>query len=545
MLRSGPIASIALAAALIGVSAPACVAGVISDAGAVPNPFSPNGDGVYDECTVLYTLSDSDWIVVSVEDTLGASIAVLSSEVEEAGSHSHTWDGGGPEPDGHYSFVIESLGDPERVVVPVVIDTKAPTVLSFETIPSRFTPDGDGLADSLLVRVSLDSSEPNDRAILSVLDEDHEPVVGLADVSGVDSLTVYWTGLDDAGAAAGDAFYLIYLETMDAAGNVAESSALIDVDADPPHLGVDLPDTSFVDFRIADTTAVISGWAYDRSGVLAVEMTLGGEEWFELSISGDDTVRWEHTVTCTACASGASDEVAGVSVRARDGVATADGEGHMNTADTAIPVLSFDVVYDVAGPALVASIVQDDDDVYLAGQTISVKSQWDDSGYTLAADFSEADSEFELSAVEVSDIGGGIYSVEYTLSDGNVLAPVYGAGVRITATDTFDRSFTDDSVSVTVLAGTGEPDGLMVDRNSFNPALDERLSIETSADVQGLKVEIFNMAGVLVRSLGGDGGTAVEWDGRNEDDDVVASGVYFLSITTDGEDAVRKVAVVK
>ena len=81
--------------------------------------------------------------------------------------------------------------------------------------------------------------------------------------------------------------------------------------------------------------------------------------------------------------------------------------------------------------------------------------------------------------------------------------------------------------------------------NAFDPNASESLKITLGAGSDGATVDIYNMAGTLVRTLDGEGADEVSWDGRNDEGDVVASGVYFLHIETESGDATRKVAVIK
>ncbi len=57
----------------------AAAAGLITDVGAIPSPFSPNADGVYDSTAVFYTLSDTAAVVVSVADSTMSEILMLWS----------------------------------------------------------------------------------------------------------------------------------------------------------------------------------------------------------------------------------------------------------------------------------------------------------------------------------------------------------------------------------------------------------------------------------------------------------------------------------
>ena len=56
-------------------------------------------------------------------------------------------------------------------------------------------------------------------------------------------------------------------------------------------------------------------------------------------------------------------------------------------------------------------------------------------------------------------------------------------------------------------------------------------------------VEIWNLGGSRVRRLEGAG--EVTWNGRSQEGNVVASGVYFLRVKADGSEELRKVAVTR
>jgi len=91
----------------------------------------------------------------------------------------------------------------------------------------------------------------------------------------------------------------------------------------------------------------------------------------------------------------------------------------------------------------------------------------------------------------------------------------------------------------------GRPLGAFaLDRNSFDPSAGESVTIGLGSG-SAAKVEIYNMAGTLVRTIESDGETTAVWDGRNDDGDALSSGAYFVRIRTDDGDAVRKVALVK
>jgi hypothetical protein len=209
-------------------------------------------------------------------------------------------------------------------------------------------------------------------------------------------------------------------------------------------------------------------------------------------------------------------------------------------------VLSFDVIFDVAPPEHVSSSISGGDDTFEAGETVTITSMWDDTGYDVSADFSEVDSEFDPADVDVEETTGGRYSITYGISEDNTFVPVTGARVLITATDAFSRSAADSSVTVSVIpASSGGSAVFGVSVNSFRPPLGESVVISLGSYEGPATVDIYNMAGTLVRTIRTVSDPSVTWYGENDDGDSVASGAYFLRIQTGGSETIRKVAVIR
>lgn len=555
MQRGNPVWPVVVAALILGALAHCSSAELISDVGAIPNPFSPNGDGVYDEIVLRYTLAEQAWVVVAVEDSLETIVRQFWSGEQEPGEYQYVWDGrddwGTLLDDGAYTYVIDAAGVREVEVV-VVLDTVPPAVGDLLVAPSRFSPDGDGASDSLHVSFTVDSDEPTDAVSVGVEDTSGGSVRLLFSGSGTDSVAVFWNGRDDAGVDAPDTLYVVIIETSDVAHNFSSAELLVDLDRDPPALDVTLPDTSLIVVAVAGGDTVLTGWAYDRAGVRLLEISTDGETWESADTTPDPVVAgkiaWEYAVACTACMGRQTDETLSVRVRAYDGVATADGLGHVNTDADPHPMREFDVVFDVAAPEHGSSDVTDNDTVYSAGETITIRTDWDANGYDVEAFFYQIDSEFDPEEVQVTDEGaGGLYTVTYTLSDDNSYVFSTPRRVRITASDYF-HTVADSGVTVTVQEGGGGSYEITVDENFFNPNLNETARIGLGAYSGAVSIEIYNLAGALVRviqeDVSGDD-SAVFWNGENDGGEVVASGVYLLRIVTDREEQVRKVAVVK
>ncbi|MFH1688942.1 MAG: T9SS type A sorting domain-containing protein [Candidatus Eisenbacteria bacterium] len=526
--------------------------GLIFDVGVIPSPFSPNADGVFDSTAVYYSLSERAAIVISVGDSVGSAPWPLWWGWEDEGEHKHWWDGWFGDTlasDGEYRFLVEAIpqsGPYEEADFPFVVDTVAPPLHSVDVAPSRFSPDGDGVGDSLMISFEAGISEPSEQILVTVLDANDEPVRQVYSANGVASAVLFWDGTDGDGAISEDGLFFVSVESRDAAGNLSESGALVDLDTAPPLLGVDYPDSNVTELRFGTSVAELTGWAHDGAGVVGVEMSLDQEDWDEIAVGRPDSVSWAGSVSCASCIPGTLDEILVVFVRAHDGMPTADGEGHVNGPSTSVPVLSFDVIFDVAPPEHVSSTVSGGDVVFEAGETVTITSRWDDTGYGVVADFSHVDSEFDPSDVVVTETTAGRYTVTYEISRANSFVPVVDAPVIITATDSFSRSVSDTTLSVTVLPKTSDgPTGLGVDVNSFRPLLGGEAVISLGLYEGAATVSVYNMAGTLVRTLESQGSDTVIWYGDNDDGGSVASGVYFLRIQTGESESVRKVAVIR
>ena len=430
---------------------------------------------------------------------------------------------------------------------PFVVDTEAPPLHDVEVVPSRFSPDGDGVGDSLMIRFEAGVSEPSDQVLVTILDGDGESVRQIYSSTGIASAVLFWDGTDEAGAVAPDGLFFVRVEARDAAGNQAESGALVDLDTAPPDLGVDDLDTTTMEFRVESSVAELTGWAYDRAGVVSVELSVNQEEWTEVALGRPDTVTWAGSVACESCLLDSLDETVHVLVRAHDGTPTADGQGHVNDSSTSFPMISFDVVFDVAPPKHESSTLNGGNDTFEPGETIIITTAWDYDRYTVTADFSHVDSEFDTLDADVVEIPGDRYSVTYEIPAADLLVlPVEDAQVFITATDDFGRQVTVEAVTVTVLPGSSDdPAGVLgLDVNSFEPLAGGEVVITLGSHEGTATVSIYNMAGTLVRTLESQD-HEISWQGDNDAGDSVASGVYFLRIQMDESESIRKVAVIR
>ena len=84
---------------------------------------------------------------------------------------------------------------------------------------------------------------------------------------------------------------------------------------------------------------------------------------------------------------------------------------------------------------------------------------------------------------------------------------------------------------------------IYIDKNKFDPQADEVVTFSSESASTVIQIEIYNLAGRLVRTLEGEG--FVTWDGTSLQNREVASGIYFLRVRADDEEELRKVAVVR
>ena len=162
------ICVLALFAPAIQAQAPALT---ITNVAVAPNPFSPNGDGVQDETTIRFVLSDDPGIT-RVEITFdqngnGLFEAEPDDLVEEVttygvGENRYLWPGGSLS-EGFYQFRIAALSGTDVLADAfgsVIIDLGGPTIENVIVSLSPFSPNGDGINDVTEIVFDLSGTNP-------------------------------------------------------------------------------------------------------------------------------------------------------------------------------------------------------------------------------------------------------------------------------------------------------------------------------------------------------------------------------------------------
>ena len=92
--------------------------------------------------------------------------------------------------------------------------------------------------------------------------------------------------------------------------------------------------------------------------------------------------------------------------------------------------------------------------------------------------------------------------------------------------------------------------------NPFNPSTTISFSL-TAKDAKNAKLIIYNLKGQKVRDLSpslchpefiegrGENGYSIIWNGRNDSNQIVSSGIYFYELKTDSYSAVKKMILMK
>ncbi len=190
--------------------------------------FSPNGNKVKDSLTFSPVLKDADGIasyVFKIVDAKGTAVKTVKDSSKLPASF--TWDGKDESgiicPDGTYSASLEiasTNGSSATVSTPAfVLDTAAPK-LEAQAPWTAFSPDGDGVQDTIPVTITNSTKEALWKA--EVLNDSGKVVKTYTwqnniRTNGKDMFE--WDGSDSSGNRAADGNYSIVLSSEDEAGN--------------------------------------------------------------------------------------------------------------------------------------------------------------------------------------------------------------------------------------------------------------------------------------------------------------------------------------
>jgi hypothetical protein len=195
-----------------------------------PSVISPNGDGVGDTARILYFLSASAPITLTLSDAAGHQLATLFSGIVDQGAHSFAWNPIGI-PDGKYSITI-TAGSPtgKRVTAKTTFYVDR-TLAKPKLSAPALSPNGDGLFDSTAVSFQLNAA-----ATVRVELWRAQKLVGtlLAQTLGVGPGQVVWDGTV-GGKRVADGSYDLMLKAKDSVTTVTQKLPVV-VDTTAPRL---------------------------------------------------------------------------------------------------------------------------------------------------------------------------------------------------------------------------------------------------------------------------------------------------------------------
>lgn len=299
----------------------------------------------------------------------------------------------------------------------------------FSTDVPAFSPNGDGIQDSLNIRVQL-----NLESFLRVwVDSLGTPIRTLLDsvAVGTDLELLSWDGVSATSPDTTEGSYQIRASAY--SGEQFALATPLDIVLDltsPIHNStVIVEGDSLVqngETITIDTTWDGEGYVIDPDFTRIDSDTLGGLQ----KVPMGETTRLIYTLSFNNTRDNADSIL--IPIRATD---TAGN----STVDSTLMLILRNP------PVPLGSAPEDSVRTVHNGQTVVIFSQWDRAGYGLTADFSNVDKG-TVAPYAVADIGDGLYRITYTISEDNTVPDGDSLAVPITATSRFGDSFTDASL---------------------------------------------------------------------------------------------------
>lgn len=247
--------------------------GLLTDLGAEPRAFSPNGDGRLDGAALRFALDAAATVTLQVVDRGGQIVRTLvQGELRAAGAGQIVWDGrsgsGAVVPDGEYAVVIEAQAAgnaaiQDRQQAPVLVDTTPPSVDVLRPVADGFVGAAGGVlgtvTDPLLVGWSVELA-PGPAGPWTTLG------TGTQEVGGATLAPL-------AGLAEGS--HAVRVQARDEAGNVTERVVAFSVDTRPPVVALTAPGPgSFVGSSLAPVD-VTGTWVEEHPKSWRLEVGAG------------------------------------------------------------------------------------------------------------------------------------------------------------------------------------------------------------------------------------------------------------------------------
>jgi hypothetical protein len=244
---------------------------LLSALSAAPAVVNPGGDGSAGYVTVDFTLGTAAAITARL--TGGSAPITIFSTTVPAGASSFSWNLAAV-PDGRYLLEVAATAagrTPATLSVPVAVER---SFSGYTVTPAGFSPNGDGVNDSVVVGFSLARSLP----VQILLRQAGAAVATIfAGQLGPGPQSLAWNGTSNGVRVADGAYDLVTL--VGAPPAVATFSAPLAIDTTPPVLT--LLDAATLQFQLSEAatvTAVVNGQTIagpGSAGVFALPLPAG------------------------------------------------------------------------------------------------------------------------------------------------------------------------------------------------------------------------------------------------------------------------------
>ncbi len=243
-----------------------------------PAIFSPDGDDSRDTLTVTQSGDPAEGWSGAITAADGT---VIRSYSWNRRVDSFVWDGsdqaGNTVADGTYRYRVEGTDEAGNTTryqsEAITIDTR-PTRIFVTVSPRRFSPNGDGVADSLAIGLITNRLEGAERGRVEIIDQAERVIRTLEATPTEPRHSVLWDGKNDAGRIVDGEYTVRYIVEYNNGARPRVTSPAVTVDTAGPRLNVQLrglpfsPDNDGLNDELAislsaNDASPIASWSID------------------------------------------------------------------------------------------------------------------------------------------------------------------------------------------------------------------------------------------------------------------------------------------
>ncbi len=206
----------------------------------LPTPFSPNNDGNKDTALLSFYLSEDAYVTVGVYGSAGNFIRSLIAANVVSGTQNIVWDGkddfGNVVFDGTYTFRIDAqdaAGNIGTASASVVVDTTKPVASVVQVNPTAFSPNNDGIVDTVAFSYTLSEGGYVTANVLNSANNVVYRFFITPKLQPPQMQTVTWDGTGNTG----EGLYTFQMSVEDLAGNLSDAATgQVLLDFGPPEI---------------------------------------------------------------------------------------------------------------------------------------------------------------------------------------------------------------------------------------------------------------------------------------------------------------------